>query len=253
MHSSSVGQGCSSRSRSKPANSRAATIASCRRHAPLASPISASSGPVTAWTAATRSRSSSGAPPSFSWKWWIPPARSRSTKACISAGGPSGTATYSGTAVLERAAEERRDGLAGRAAEDVPARDVDRALRVFVAAQGRVHPLVDRREVRGVDADERRRQLAQRGPRALAEPRQVGAPERAGLPEPLEPATRPDPDDRARQDVDDAPGRHHVVAVGVRQVVAVDVDPVDDGRAVAHRACPPALGCDGAPRGPSGV
>ena len=237
MHSSSVGQGCSRRSRSKPPRRRAATIASCRRHAPLASPIRASSGPVTAWTAATRAAV----------------VFRRRAELELEVVDPAGAfALDEGRHLrraaerhrhvqrhvrLERATEQRGDGLPGRPAQDVPAGDIDRALRVFVTAQGRVHPVGDGREVRGVHADECRRQLAQRGPRSFGERRQVGAPERTRLAEPLEPATRPDPDDRARQHVDDPSGRHDVVAVRVGQVVAVDVDPVDDGRAVAHRAC----------------
>ncbi len=138
--------------------------------------------------------------------------------------------------VLHGSAEEHRDRLVRRSPEDVPARDVQRALGVLVSAQRPVHDPADLGEIGRVDADQGRSQLAQRGPGALSEARKVGRPERTRLAEPLETAACPDPDHRARQDVHDPPGRHDVVAVGVGQVVPVDVHPVDDGRAVAQWA-----------------
>ena len=92
--------------------------------------------------------------------------------------------------LMERSAEERRDGAAGRSPEDVPARDIQGALRGLLTAQGRIHPFGDSREVSRIHADERRRQLAQRGAHALPEGGQVRAPERARLTEALDPVAR---------------------------------------------------------------
>ena len=135
---------------------------------------------------------------------------------------------------METSAEQRRDGEPGRPPEDVPARDIQRALGGVLTAQGRIHPGGDSRKVPRVHADERRRELAQRGAHAFGEGGQVCAAERARFSEPLDAVARPDPDDSARQHIDHTPGRHDVVAMGVGKVVAVDVDPVDDVRAVAH-------------------
>jgi acetyl-CoA C-acetyltransferase len=86
----------------------------------------------------------------------------------------------------------------GRSPEDVPARDIDGALRGFLTTQGRIHPFGDSREVPRVDADECRSELAQRGPHAFREGGQVRAPERAAFPEPVDPVACPDADDSAR-------------------------------------------------------
>ncbi len=96
-HSSSVGQGCSSRNRGTSRTRLAKRIASCRRHAPLASPVISSPGPVSATTAATRSASSEGAAPSLSWNLRMPAARSRRANAAMSDGESSGIAMYSGS------------------------------------------------------------------------------------------------------------------------------------------------------------
>ena len=223
-------------------------IASCRRHAPLASPISASSGPVTAWTAATRSQVLLGCGTELQLEV-VDPA---GTLTLHERGHRVGRSERHGDVqrhrLMERSAQQRRDGPAGRSPQDVPARDIQGALRIPVAAQGRVHPFGDSGEVPRIHADERRRELAQRGARALGEGGQVRAPERARLPEPLDTVARPDPHDRAREHVDDPSGRHDVVAVGVREVVAVDVHPVDDVRAVGHVERVLLRDCDGAPR-----
>src|SRR5204862_424741 len=66
-------------------------------------------------------------------------------------------------------------------AEHVPARDVQRALRVRVAAQGGVHGPVDRPDVRRVEPEHGGRELAQRREGSRRVGRQVARAERAGL------------------------------------------------------------------------
>ena len=72
MHSSIVGHGCSRRILGIPSTMRAMTVASWRRQAPFASATMTSSSPVASTTARTRSASSAGMPPTFSWNRWIP-------------------------------------------------------------------------------------------------------------------------------------------------------------------------------------
>src|SRR5207302_5843858 len=70
-------------------------------------------------------------------------------------------------ALLEAAAEERRDRLPGALSENVPAGDVDGALRERVAAERPVHRLVHQRELAGVDPDQAGCELPEGRPRAL--------------------------------------------------------------------------------------
>ena len=133
---------------------------------------------------------------------------------------------------LAATAEQDADGLARRFPEQVPAGDVDGALRVCVAEQRGVERVVHDRELARVDAEQRRRQLAQRGARAPAVRRQVGRAERARLAEPLRPVVGRDTDDGAGEADDLAATRHDVRPVDVREVVAIDVNAGDlhDGR-----------------------
>ena len=85
----------------------------------------------------------------------------------------------------------------------------------------------DDRELARVDAEQRRRQLAQRGARAAAVRGQVGRAERARLAEPLRPVVRRDTHDGAGEADDLAATRHDVRAVDVREVVAIDVNAGD--------------------------
>ena len=68
---------------------------------------------------------------------------------------------------------------------------------------------------------------------------QVRRAERADLAEALHAVARRDPDDRARQAVDHPPRRHDVVAVGVGQLVAEDVDALDRRRCRLRHAVLP--------------
>src|SRR5262249_10945717 len=129
--------------------------------------------------------------------------------------------------LLPPAAEQRADRQSRRAAEDVPASDVDRALRVRVARQRRVDPVADDRRLARIEPEQRRADLVQRHTRALAVRPQVRRAERAGLAESLDAVVGGDPNDRRRQHADRPPTRHDVAAVDVGQVVAEDVDARD--------------------------
>ena len=67
-----------------------------------------------------------------------------------------------------------------------------------------VHRSADRTEVRGVDAEHRGRELVERRARAAAVGRKVGGAERAHLAEAFDAVHSRDPDDGARQRLDDA-------------------------------------------------
>ena len=128
---------------------------------------------------------------------------------------------------LAQATEQGGDTGTECPAGDVPARDVERALRVFVTHQRRVHRVVDRRQVGGIEADNRRGQQRQCGQSTTGVAGQVGGAERADLAKALHAGVRRDPDDDRRQGVDHPPTRHDVAAVDVRELDAEDVDASD--------------------------
>ncbi len=223
-HSSSVGQGCSKSTRSRPSSARAAIVASCRRQPPLASAMITSPSSVASRTALTRARVLARvgaeleleagralglARPHVRDHLVDRAERDRDVEREVGAG---------------HAAEQRADGELGRLAQEVPAGDVERRLRVRVAGQGAVHRLPDGGQVARIDPEQRRGQLCERGARAGGVRRQVGRAERARLAPPDQAAVGLDADDRARQRTDRPTAGHHVFAVRVAQVVAVDGD-----------------------------
>ena len=129
--------------------------------------------------------------------------------------------------LLAPAAEQYADGLAGRFPEHVPARDVDRALRVRVTEQRCVEAVVDDCRLAWVHTEQHGTELAQGSTRAFAVRWQVRRPERARFPESFRPVVSRDAHDGAWKALDLTTTRHDVRPVDVRQVVAVDVDPRD--------------------------
>ena len=81
-----------------------------------------------------------------------------------------------------------------------------------------------------LDADQRRRQLAQRRPRAARERLQVGRSQRTRLAPADDAVVGLHPHHRARQRRDRPAARHHVLAVRVAQLVAEDVDAARSSR-----------------------
>ena len=128
---------------------------------------------------------------------------------------------------MSQAAEQRGDRAPRRPAEQIPAGDVDGALRVPVTPQGGVHPVVDEAQVAGVEAHHGGSHLAQRGARALGERGQVGGSQGADFPPAGQAVIGGEAHHGARKPRDHPPPGHDVAAVHVVQVVAEDLDPRD--------------------------
>ena len=154
-HSASVSQGCSS-TWSTSAASRTNRSAEEVLQPALASANSTTSGPAASRTAASRSASRAGSPPTLTCSRRYPSARCRRARA----GGLVRRHRRDRAVQLDRLALPAAQRRAQRQPADprggVPARHVDRRLDVWMAAQRGVHVLGDAQRLCGVLADQRR-------------------------------------------------------------------------------------------------
>ena len=136
--------------------------------------------------------------------------------------------------LLPDAAEQVADTPSGLLAEEIPAGDVERRLRVGGAADRRLHARIHGLDLAGVGAEDRPGERLEDGARARPEAREKARREDALLAPADAAAVGLDPHDRRVLLAGDASTRHGERPARVRVAHGVDVDPPDPAH-VGHR------------------